>query len=337
MKTLPSMPLSLNHWGVLKHEWVWFEVRKKGGALVSSSYEFKLDVVPQETGFQIAVNNGICDWDRPPDASTQSSPWNSPERDIIMYAQWQQVVRCGLGTGSGDIRVMGRDGPSGSPFTISTVRIKKAWHRTDGDVSYYIKGSQGDGALFPPDDTRQPNALLLQHSNYEAAANAWDAINAGVTFTRVSSAIAADVGIVGYWDPYLTTTPQKSDNVCGASVACTVNRRDILPHLPSNPVDYPYMGYQTFYIEEPPRWGIGDSKKWTINFKDAIDRPNKFVYLPSVLMHEFGHTMGLGHSASGVSDVMNGGIREIEPCGKSHAECGLSINDRKGAKSIYQP
>ena len=46
-------------------------------------------------------------------------------------------------------------------------------------------------------------------------------------------------------------------------------------------------------------------------------------------MHEFGHAIGLGHSPSG--DVMSGGVPIC-----SGAFCGLTDNDKKAAKAIYE-
>ena len=123
---------------------------------------------------------------------------------------------------------------------------------------------------------------------------------------------------------------------------------------------YPHIGDgQEFWIEDPPRWGDKskntqsdqpDAKVWTTNFRDFADNTTKYQYLPSVLMHEFGHTLGLQHGVRGET-IMRGATREIEPC--VHApltvpnpnpalpdlrfECGLADDDKEGLEAIYGP
>ena len=48
-------------------------------------------------------------------------------------------------------------------------------------------------------------------------------------------------------------------------------------------------------------------------------------YMPAVMMHEFGHTAGLGHSA-GHQDVM----------GYASDKSVLSANDKRAMKEIYE-
>ena len=58
----------------------------------------------------------------------------------------------------------------------------------------------------------------------------------------------------------------------------------------------------------------------------------------SIMVHEFGHTIGLDHSA-GWEDIMIGRVRELEPCSPSTLEperCGLSTNDKEGIEAIYE-
>ena len=189
------------------------------------------------------------------------------------------------------------------------------------------------------------NPILENLDDYINAAAAWNNIKAGITFKNVKTetrARAADVVIIGYSDPYYSYTSyfnifiDEDDTFCGKSVACTRNIGAYVPGF-TIPIKYPVMGYQTFNIEERPRWGLNDPEDWTLDFSKSIDFPGKYEYLPSILMHEFGHTFGLGHGATVVNDVINGGSREIEPCGGTHADCGLSTIDKNAAKSLYQP
>ena len=58
---------------------------------------------------------------------------------------------------------------------------------------------------------------------------------------------------------------------------------------------YPHIGTQTLTMPDPPTsWA-----RWTYNLGDAQTRNTRFIYLRSVLMHELGHTAGLGHLPEG--------------------------------------
>ena len=336
VQTSSKQLLRYAQWSVLHTEYVQLEVDVNGGGLVPASYEFKLDVAPNNTGFQIATNAGVCDWNRPPDSNTWASSWDSPASNIAKYSHSVHLVRCGLGTKAGEMRVIARNGATGTPFTILTLPVKQAWHRVDNDVTYYIKGTKSGETLFPVNASHTPNPVLSNHSNYEMAARIWNDVKANVTITKVSNPDLADVIIIGYWDPYLTTNPKENDGVCGTSIACIVNSRAYFPNI-SNLINYPYLGYQTFYIEERPRWGLYAPLDWTDNFSEADMYRDKYIYLPTVLAHEFGHTIGLGHSTSVSWDVMNSPDRKLEPCSKGDKSCGLSENDKNAVKALYQP
>lgn len=73
---------------------------------------------------------------------------------------------------------------------------------------------------------------------------------------------------------------------------------------------YPHIGNgQVFVIEDPPRWPKDDAgtvRKWTTKIAVWQAAPEFNEYLPRVLMHEFGHTLGLGHTA--VSGAIMAGL-----------------------------
>ena len=358
-----STPIPQAQWGILHPEKVQITISMAGGGIMPGSYEFRIEPRHDETGFQIATNGGVCDWANPPSSGARFSGWHSPSGNTHGYEFSEHLVRCGLGTDGKSIYLIARYIPSPTPFVAATTGgIPQAWHKASSSgnpkVTYYLKGTKPGEKLFEPKSGVTPNSELEDPKNYEAAANMWNALQRGITIEKEPSddGEKADVVIVGYWDPNFNPSGpieapipiKEDDGKCGASVACTWNERVYPKDTPVN-VTYPFLGDQTFYIEEPPRWGGRPAKTWTLDLSNVEDYPLKYEYLPWVLMHEFGHIIGLGHSAGGVNDVMNGGIRELEPCSTStptppgtpaipgpHANCGLSVNDKNAVRSIYQ-
>ena len=144
----------------------------------------------------------------------------------------------------------------------------------DSEVSYYIRGTSRGESLFPVDDLNHPSSEVVQFFLYEDAADAWNDINAGVSMVRTNASQIADLWIVGYWDPYLTTPPKPSDGTCGTSVACVKNtpRHGTI-------AGYPNLGHQTMYVEELPRRGIDASKMLTTDFAKATGPTSLFLNL----------------------------------------------------------
>ena len=77
--------------------------------------------------------------------------------------------------------------------------------------------------------------------------------------------------------------------MCRHSVACT-GPAGTYPHIGQN---------QNLWIEFPPQFPKdvkrGGFRTWHDVIGKVRSNPALYIYLPHVLMHEFGHTAGLGH------------------------------------------
>ena len=300
-------PLPQSRWGVLGHA----VVLPEAGFTRKDGHQFRLRL-PASTGFEFGRT---CQtYAAPTDTSVLASPWADSPRGL-------DLVRCGLGAGAAvsfDVQV--RRGTGGTPALLytGTATIPQARHRKDHRVVYFIKGTRPNGTIdggqmFPAKAGMTPNQELLVPLNYQNAAKAWQhaPANGGVTLDRLLSVSSPHVIISGYWDPGFG-----KDDGCTGSVAC-VFYNGTYPHLGNG---------QVFVIEDPPRWPedpAGSKRTWTTDFDDATKKAMQFEYLPRVLMHEFGHTLGLGDSTS-VDFIMG---RLSSP--------NLADTDVKGLRATY--
>ena len=281
----------------------------------SSDHQYKL-VVPADTGFQInprtAPNRSQCNWQSPP--STETS-W--VDLDTSFY-----LVRCKLGTGTADIVVKKRP-KSGTNRTESTVRtiedINQSWHQVDNQIGYKITspllGTRPSGAYPGYTPLSQENST----AGISEAASIWNEIDphelllhgqpAPLTFDSVSA--SPDVTVRGYWNP----GGDQSNDKCLGSIACVYFG-----------FTYPHFGHQELWIEYPPQFAHdGYYKRWTDDPDDARRSPYLYYDLPGVMMHEFGHTAGLGETTSS-SSIM----------GPYQVWEAPQLYDRNGMKYIYQ-
>ena len=335
-------------WGVLAPFNLYITISRTDNQPISDSYEFRLQVDTEDTGLQIQYR-GECSWTDPgslPDRHKQTT-WFSP-RDPVDEITINDVVivRCGKGEESNDgLTVRARDGSTGDGDQIFVIpNIKQAWHRTVPTVTYWISGSALDTnnnpvvntfwdpidgedlGLFPiqrPSNLgahQRPNPLLSNLTNYADAVDPWnDIADSSVMLTAVYSSSRAGVIVRGYWDHIVD---QGDDKYCDGSIACTH------PAPKTNPPNsnYPILAdRQTLWIEDPPHWGDSDNNEmWTLDWSKSNNNPLDYQYFLTVLAHEFGHTIGLQHTAD-VDNIMRNAQRQLV----------LGNDDINGTKALY--
>lgn len=255
----------------------------------SASHQFHLSV-PASTGFQINAESALdankCNWNSPPSANT---PWSDSDESFVL-------VRCKLGTGTANITAWKRPATGAVRTSVKVLTlgpVEQAWHRADHRVGYLV-GSPlvSDAKLAHLPASYTPDEATLKKA-INKAVSSWNKAQSYVVFEAIST--SPDTTIRGYWNP------GTANDKCGGSIACVTTGTS----------KYPHLRHQPFWIEYPPQFPRDPAYKlWTNDSVMAKNNHRRYYYLPQVVMHEFGHIVGLGHSPG--DDVM-GAVDSTRP------------------------
>ena len=284
-------------------------------------FQFRVNI-PAGTGLQ--VNRKTCDRS----ATSTPTPWSRWFEGNGSFP----LVRCGIGSAPApkiEVWVKLEQNGTRTLLRTTTMTVPQSWHQADNNVTYYVLGTEGNKiratstlkyvGMFPvPDAGQAPSKLLTSSlSRYDNAAAAWAGVNSGATTTRVRSKASAEVLIRGYFNP------ATNEDRCGGSIAC------VEPNPPHG--KYPHVSPRnTMWIEDPPRWPNRATSTWTMNYEDARTDPLDFDYLPAIILHEFGHPLGLGNSKD-FDSIMSGSLKA---CSATNTQC-VGSEDREALRAIY--
>ena len=242
-----------------------------------ADYEYRVRA-PSSTGIHALSSKADCS---PTQPSTRSA-WFSAEAPSEDSYAGVHLVRCGFGDGTTELlislryKAMGQD--PAQEFTGSSYsRVMKApWHTSNQYVSYQI-------GCFTATTTPDLNYV----DGIEAGADAWDDAEATVRINRNSTLCgnveATKVGRV--------TVKQGTWITCDHlyAIACMIN---------DDLTAYPHLTTRRIIV------ATGFGRPWSSDANGDGRILDHEIYLPGVMMHEFGHTAGLPHSSHG-SGVMS--------------------------------
>ena len=302
-------PIETGHWGVLHSADVTIQFTANATANIAD-YEFKLDLNSSETGFHINSGTGRCT----PSTGATDTGWFTVRFVVIVNVF--ALTRCGLGdvTNSGMV-LKARPIAGGVEFTVtSTGSIPQGWHRSDRQVYYSVDLATLSGSRPSYVPSTYQHERTMTEMVIPRAARSW---NSAVGRT-----------ILGTIPPHLVLSAVLDVTIKGAWYG-TECRKDALGCTSPGEGTYPHIGSQTLWISYPPK-GLnaqGKITEWTTNLTRATIDPQRFYYLPMILMHELGHTAGVGHLPPG--HVMG-------PYDKDNLSVSLSDDDRHGIQEATQ-
>ena len=276
-------------WGVFESGNVTISIDAQGSGATTRGYEFRLEPNPNKTGFYVAPTIAEC---YPGAEGAEESDWSTDSRQII------KLVRCRLGDANNTgFAVVARR--TGTRERIVAERadkrpIQQAWHQDGGQALYHRD-------LYYPDGTKpsyvglgnyKPNVF---NDSIDLAAEVINRVSFGEAIREASSESSANVTVRAYW------TTQNRCRTTRDAYGCF----GLGGH-------YPHIAPETLWIAVPPDesfiWkGKEHVTEWTEDESDFSDQlgKRKYFFLPNILAHEFGHSLGLKHLPTLYLNIMS--------------------------------
>ena len=276
-------------WKVPDSEPVYIAITAKPGTS-AGDYRYNIAFNSETTGFYLDTENGSC----VPDLPDKHTGWSDdlPPRRLTL-------IRCALGESRNPgIELFVERRSDNRIFKIPiTGPLNRAPHDEDRRVLFRVEYGTFDGVVpsyYPADDgdysytaEYMGAARVLAENETPFAAIQWT-----LDGTQHIVRGVGEVAIRPYWgtSTYEKCDPARPDDILG----CAIPMSSATTH----------RMYETMWIKHPPAgYNTQDQEitRWTNNHLLATDplTRNVYYYLPWVLTHEFGHTLGIGHAPDG--------------------------------------
>ena len=262
----------LTVWRMLGYKTVGVKVTTTDDWTIPSHYSFRLRVNTDETGLQVTTNNE-CDFSPVPRNSVEWRKRN--EFDLSGTFGSATVIRCGKGSASNaglDLIVVDTRTPNRTAYKDIVNDLMMAPHleNDNGNMTYHLnKAAMPIGSSLREDDA------------YETGGEFWNGILGNVSFSETDNESAARIKIQGTLLPSLACDD-------ATAVAC-VRSSTVLITMSNGKKKRVYIEPLNIFIVNYPL----DGKVWTHLYHKYEEKLNKRLYLPHLIGHEFGHTMGL--------------------------------------------
>ena len=188
------------------------------------------------------------------------------------------AIRCDVGNGANTgmvLRALPKDG--GAEVTVETTgSIPQGWHRPSSGASYTVAA--------------QSTHIGLVRQGTLYAVEDWNTAVGTDYFTRATNASSASVTIKSYRRSQGDECKSLVGFFSGNIIACA-DSGGPFPHLDDEAI---------IWIAFPP----DDVVYWTNSLWEARNDSGGALYLPEVMTHELGHTVGLGHLPPGSMTIM---------------------------------
>ena len=251
-----------------------------------SEWQFRVHLIPVATGFRAIQGYGKQSRD-----CSNRSPRSTYTDWTLTPVTELRLIRCGMGTQGGAFKVYARYRNDPNPIREFLIdqswNIPRAWHQEDGQVAYTIE-------IDSPSQGSRPNTVPAGHYNADMKNMIRASIGTAASYLNrnVKAGTFDDSG-----DDVTVKTFWRTNSPCGheEDIAC----------FESFSGTYPHLDPATIWIRLPPGTPeittAGAVTKWTNDPKkiNHFSDPDEYFYLPWVMAHEFGHSLGALHLPEG--------------------------------------